>query len=62
VFEKTGVADGDGLALALLEGARVGVVGGNDFGSKAHFRISYATSMELIEQGMDAIERYLRAK
>ena len=59
VFERTGVTDGDGLALKLLEGARVGVVGGNDFGSADHFRISYATSMELIEKGMDAIESYL---
>ncbi|HYC00233.1 MAG TPA: pyridoxal phosphate-dependent aminotransferase [Candidatus Limnocylindrales bacterium] len=59
VFEKAGVGDGDGLALKLLEGAHVGVVGGNDFGSSDHFRISYATSMELIRQGMDNIERYL---
>lgn len=59
VFDKAGVTDGDGLALKLLEGASVGVVGGNDFGSRDHFRISYATSMELIDRGMDAIERYL---
>ncbi|HXC52609.1 MAG TPA: pyridoxal phosphate-dependent aminotransferase [Candidatus Limnocylindrales bacterium] len=59
VFAKAGVTDGDGLALRLLEGAEVGVVGGNDFGSRDHFRISYATSMEMIERGMDSIERYL---
>ncbi len=59
VFAKAGVTDGDGLALRLLEGAEVGVVGGNDFGSRDHFRISYATSMEMIERGMDNIERYL---
>jgi aspartate aminotransferase len=59
VFERAGVTDGDGLAMKLLEGARVGVVGGNDFGSADHFRISYATSMEMIEKGMDSIERYL---
>jgi len=59
VFAKAGVGDGDALALKLLEGAEVGVVGGNDFGSRDHFRISYATSMELIERGMDSIERYL---
>jgi len=55
------IRGGDGLALKLLEGAEVGVVGGNDFGSADHFRILYATSMELIEQGMDKIERYLRS-
>jgi len=61
VFAKAGVTDGDSLALKLLEGAETGVVGGNDFGSKDHFRISYATSMDLIEKGMDNIERYLRS-
>lgn len=60
VFEKCKVADGDALALKLLEGARIGVVGGNDFGSKDHFRISYATSMENIERGMDNLEHYLQ--
>ena len=60
VFDKVKVSDGDGLALKLLEGARVGVVGGNDFGSKDHFRISYATSMENIERGMDNLENYLK--
>jgi aspartate aminotransferase len=58
-FDRAGVNDGDALALKLLDGARVGVVGGNDFGSADHFRISYATSMESIEKGMDAIERFL---
>ncbi|MFN2427798.1 MAG: pyridoxal phosphate-dependent aminotransferase, partial [Candidatus Binatia bacterium] len=37
VFDRAGVTDGDALALTLLEGAEVGVVGGNDFGSKDHF-------------------------
>lgn len=59
VFEKAGVSDGDALALRILDGARVGVVGGNDFGSKDHFRISYATSMQVIEKGMDSIQSYL---
>jgi aspartate aminotransferase len=59
VFEKTGVADGDALALALLENARVGAVGGNDFGSPDHLRISYATSMERIGEGLDRIEAWL---
>jgi aspartate aminotransferase len=59
VFDRAGVTDGDGLAMKLLDGARVGVVGGNDFGSRDHFRISYATSMQQIERGMDQIERWL---
>jgi aspartate aminotransferase len=57
---KTGAKDGDDFALKMLESASVGVVGGNDFGSREHFRISYATSMEQLERGMDAIQRWLK--
>jgi aspartate aminotransferase len=34
-------------------------VGGNDFGSPDHLRISYATSMERIGEGLDRIEAWL---
>jgi aspartate aminotransferase len=40
-------------AAYLLEVARVAVVPGLEFGSDAHIRISYATSMANIERGMD---------
>jgi len=60
-LERTGAADGDALALAMLDGAGVGLVGGNDFGSPTHVRISYATSMELLERGLDKIEAWLAA-
>ncbi len=59
VFEKTATTSGDELAIKILENASVGLVGGNDFGSPGHVRISYATSMEQLERGMDAIERWL---
>ena len=59
VFEKTGCRTSDELALAILDNALVGLVGGTDFGSSDHFRISYATSLEQIEQGMDNIENWL---
>jgi len=59
VLHRTGARDGDDFAIRLLEGASVGLVGGNDFGSPDHVRISYATSMELLERGLDAIERWL---
>jgi aspartate aminotransferase len=58
-MEKTGAADGDGLAMQILENASVGLVGGNDFGSPDHFRISYATSMEQLQEGLDNIENWL---
>jgi aspartate aminotransferase len=37
----------------LLEKARIAVVPGVEFGSDDHIRISYATSLENIERGMD---------
>jgi aspartate aminotransferase len=39
------------IADYLLEEAKVAVVPGEDFGSNAHIRISYATSLENIEEG-----------
>ena len=59
VLDKAGAKDADDLALKILEHASVGLVGGNDFGSPLHFRISYATSMENLERGLDNIERWL---
>jgi len=43
------------VASFLLEGARVAVVPGLDFGSDAHVRLSYATSAELIREGLSRI-------
>jgi aspartate aminotransferase len=59
VLPKTGARDGDDLALKILEGAGVGLVGGNDFGSPDHVRISYATSMQQLRRGLDAIDAWL---
>lgn len=50
------------LADELLEKALVAVVPGSAFGADAHIRLSYATSMENIEKGMDRVERHLRAR
>lgn len=47
------------MATYLLEEARVAVVPGIDFGSDAHIRLSYATSMENITRGLDRIEEAL---
>jgi aspartate aminotransferase len=44
----------------LLEHARVAVVPGVDFGSDAHVRLSYATSAELIREGLTRMDRALR--
>ena len=46
------------LSEKLLEEARVAVVPGKVFGSDRHIRLSFATSMENIEKGMDRIEQW----
>lgn len=47
------------FAEMLLESARVAVVPGEAFGGPGHVRISYATSMERLTEGMDRMERLL---
>ena len=44
------------FALYLLESANVALVHGGAFGSDAHIRLSYATSMENIQKGLDRIK------
>jgi aspartate/methionine/tyrosine aminotransferase len=44
-----------GLAYYLLKEARVAIVPGDSFGSDSNIRLSYATSMENLEKGMDRI-------
>ena len=39
----------------LLKHAHVAVVPGEPFGSKQHIRLSYATSMDAIQRGLDRI-------
>jgi len=48
------------LSLYLLQEAKVAVVAGEGFGSGEHMRISYATSMKNLEQGLDQIEMALK--
>src|SRR5919198_6218136 len=47
------------VADYLLEGAKVAVVPGEDFGSREHIRFSYATSLEEIEKGCKRIQEAL---
>jgi len=48
------------LSLYLLQEAKVALVAGEGFGSPDHVRISYATSMQNLEQGLDQIEVALK--
>jgi len=49
------------VAAFLLETGRIAVVPGVEFGSDDHIRLSYATSMENIHEGMDPMEAALEA-
>lgn len=41
----------------LLEEAKIAVVPGSSFGAEGYMRISYATSMECIQEGMNRLEK-----
>jgi len=56
----TVIGGSDALATALLETARVAVVAGSAFGADASIRLSYATSFETIEKGLDRIEAFVK--
>ena len=53
--------DSYALAFDILEKAHVGVAPGIDFGEngEGYLRLSYASSIEKIAEGMDRLERYL---
>jgi aspartate aminotransferase len=55
-----GPKNGDELAAYLIDTAHVAVVGGTDFGYPEHIRISYATSMQNLERGLERIEAALK--
>src|SRR5690606_3843907 len=46
------------LAQILLQEAKVALVPGSAFGKEGYLRLSYATSMENLEKGMDRIEAF----
>ena len=48
------------FASLLLEKEHVAVVPGNDFGVEGYVRISYASSMEQLEKGMDRIKDFAK--
>jgi aspartate aminotransferase len=60
VYGKGKVRDSNSFAQFLLDEARVAVVPGIAFGSDEHVRISYATSMDRLREGVRRIEAALR--
>lgn len=55
----TGHKNVDDFVTALLEEANVAVVPGSGFGTPANIRLSYATSLELLEKATDRIAEYV---
>jgi len=53
------ITGSDSFAEALLEKANVALVPGSGFGTDIHVRLSYATSMENIVEGLNRIEKFL---
>ncbi|WP_147533957.1 pyridoxal phosphate-dependent aminotransferase [Bacillus marasmi] len=60
--ELTGYANVDDFSTALLEEALVAVVPGSGFGAPDNLRLSYATSLELLEAAVDRIHKFVESK
>ena len=58
--ENNEIKDSQDFAKYLLESKKVALVPGDGFGAKYYVRISYATSMDNIERGLDRIEEFLK--
>ncbi len=59
LFGKGGIHNSMEFAKALLDRARIAVVPGEAFGTQEHIRISYATSMEILEKGMEVFKNFV---
>ncbi len=60
--EKTGYKNVDDFAEALLTEAKVAVIPGSGFGSPDTIRLSYATSIDLIEEAIRRIKEFVESK
>jgi len=57
-LRKDGLGDTTALAARLLDEARVALVPGPAFGTQDHVRISYATSQEQIDKGLERLKDF----
>lgn len=58
VVKRLGYSSAFDFAIDLLEKAKVAVVPGEPFGAPGFIRLSYATSMQNIEKGLDRIKEF----
>ncbi|HEY2981985.1 MAG TPA: aminotransferase class I/II-fold pyridoxal phosphate-dependent enzyme, partial [Anaerolineales bacterium] len=56
--KRGGASSANELGKRLLLEAGVVVVPGEAFGTREHFRLSYATSMDNLEKGLDRLKRF----
>jgi aspartate aminotransferase len=56
---KAGINNTLDFAGRLLTDASVAVVPGEAFGTGQHIRISYATSMNELERGLDRLQKFI---
>jgi len=59
-FGKNGITDAVSFSAQLLEKNHVAVVPGNDSGFETHVRLSFATSLNQIDKGLDRIGAFLK--
>jgi aspartate aminotransferase len=60
--ELTGFHDVDAFVEALLVDAKVAVIPGSGFGTPENIRLSYATSLELLEKAVERIHQFVTSK
>ncbi|GLB57960.1 pyridoxal phosphate-dependent aminotransferase [Cytobacillus sp. NCCP-133] len=58
--EMTRFVNVDDFAKALLEEAMVAVIPGSGFGSPQNIRLSYATSLDLLEKAVDRMHKFVK--
>jgi aspartate aminotransferase len=56
------ISGGDDFALSLLKNGLVAVVSGAGFGAPGYVRMTYAVSMEKIQEGLDRLEQFVSGK
>ena len=59
-FRGTPVQNSSNMTTLLLEHYRIALVPGEGFGAPNYARLSYATSMDTIREGMDRLEEFLK--
>ncbi len=62
ILEKCGYEDADVFASALLAEKYVAVIPGSGFGAPNHIRISYATALESLTEGIERMSAFIEEK